>query len=142
MTPMDSTPVKSRLRSVSFGLLGLCQVHLAAVGVLVAVSAAELSAESAPSGAAYDASAVDVPPSPKGVIRVHFPRSARRAHGEIHLKFLVTASGKVSRLTVVKFTDPDMIDPAYRAYEKAEFTPGLKNGKPVDTWLTVTEEAR
>lgn len=83
----------------------------------------------------------DPHPLPKKTIRIRYPSSVRKHGGEVTLKFLVTKAGRVENITVVKFSDPDMIEPVYSAYEKAVFTPGLKNGAPVDTWLTVTEKA-
>lgn len=84
---------------------------------------------------------VDTKPTPKKPVRVRFPSSVRKKGetSEIVLRFVVTKTGDVAKLTVVKFSDADMINPAMESYERAKFNPGLKNGAPVDTWMEATE---
>jgi|GEM_PF-2105564 Gram-negative bacterial tonB protein. len=96
----------------------------------------------APAGqAAYELSAVDKAPVPKRRIRPDFPNSLRKRDtpAEITLRFIVTAEGRVENITIVRFDDPDMVEPAYIAYEKARFEPGEKDGQPVATRMEVTE---
>ena len=84
---------------------------------------------------------VDVKPTPKKPIKVRFPGSVRKK-GEtpqIVLRFIVTAEGDVTKVIVVMFSHPDMIEPAMEAYEKAKFNPGMKNGKLVETLMEATE---
>lgn len=89
----------------------------------------------------YEYSEVDVRPTPKKQVRIHFPLSVRKKgeSPEIVLRFVVTKDGDVAKITVVKFSHPDMINPAIDAYEAAKFNPGKKDGQPVDTRMEVTE---
>jgi hypothetical protein len=89
----------------------------------------------------YESNQVDPKPVLQKAIRIRLPFSVRKRGGEITLRFRVTKEGKVDDITVVKFSDSDLIDPVYSAYEKATYLPGLKNGVPVDTWVTVMEKA-
>ncbi len=84
---------------------------------------------------------VDVKPTPKRPIRVRFPSSVRKKGetAEVVLRFLVTGEGEVQKVVIVKFSHPDMIEPALLAYENAKYNPGMKNGRPVDTLMEVTE---
>jgi len=84
---------------------------------------------------------VDVKPTPKKPIRVRFPGSVRKKGetAQIVLRFVVTSQGETKKIVVVKFSDPDMIEPAMEAYEAARFNPGMKDGSPVDTVMEVTE---
>ncbi|MFT3781504.1 MAG: energy transducer TonB [Nibricoccus sp.] len=84
----------------------------------------------------------EVQPALQKPMRIRYPSALRKSGAEVTLKFLVTTDGKVAQISVVKFSDPDMITPVYDAYENARFKPGLKNGVPVDTWVTVTEKAK
>jgi outer membrane biosynthesis protein TonB len=105
----------------------------------------EMNAQSQSSRAdapAGSSAAVDVQPRLKKPVKVRFPRSVRRNGGEISLKFRVTREGQVSDITVIKFTDADMIEPAYTAYAGASYFPGMKKGEPVDAWVEVSEVAR
>jgi TonB family protein len=129
-------------RAFSWSLIALCQFHLSGAGILLSTAFLASSAEAAEARSAYSVTEVDRAPAPKREIRVRFPRSIRKEHGEITLRFIVTARGDVTQLTVVKFSDPDMIDAAYDAYEDADFVPGMKNGQPVDTWVEVTQVAK
>lgn len=86
----------------------------------------------------YEASDVDRKPEPKRPIRPSYSSSLRRrlTSGEVELSFVVTKEGKVTNIVVVKFSDPDLIDPVYQAYQYAGFTPGTKDGSPVDTHMS------
>lgn len=89
----------------------------------------------------YETTQVDQAPVPKKKVKCRMPAALRKKGGEITIRFLVKGDGSVDKISIVKFTDADLIDPVYEAYEKAEFNPGLKNGTPVETWVTVTEKA-
>jgi hypothetical protein len=90
---------------------------------------------------AFEYKDVDSKPTLKGGLRVRFPRSVRRKDEEsqIVLRFIVTKEGDVTQMIVMKFSDPDMIEPAMDAYSSARFNPGVKDGVPVNTWMEVTE---
>jgi outer membrane biosynthesis protein TonB len=120
-------------------MLWLAAIAVAAAGFVVTAS----SAQAAPSShRVYSLKEVERAPVPTQEIHIRFPRALRREHAEITLRFVVTTEGKVANLTVVKFSDPDMIDAAYGAYDSAEFSPALKGGKPVDATMEVTEIAK
>jgi len=89
----------------------------------------------------YDVRAVDQAPEPKKRIKPSYPSELRKraTPADITLRFVVTAQGKVTDITVVKFSDSDMVEPVFSAYENARFNPGLKGGKPVSTRMEVTE---
>ena len=91
---------------------------------------------------AFEVGQIDIPPTPLKPIVIHLPRSLRKEHAEVKLRFIVTKEGKVSDLTVVKFSDSEMIDPVYGAYASAVYSPGAKDGKSVDVWVDVTEVAK
>lgn len=91
--------------------------------------------------AAFEVSALDKAPVPKRRIRPDFPASLKKREtpAEITLRFIVTADGRVENITVVRFDEADMVEPAYIAYEKARFDPGEKDGQAVATRMEVTE---
>ncbi len=84
---------------------------------------------------------LDQLPVPKRPIHVRFPLAIRRKGNEdrIVLRFTVTKTGEVTNLTVVNFSDADMIDAAYRAFDGLRFSPGMKNGQPVEAVMEVVE---
>ncbi|MGC4071913.1 MAG: TonB family protein [Nibricoccus sp.] len=110
------------------------------LGLAVASSAVRLPAQSS-SETVYDLTVVDKAPAPKKRIKPDYPSSIKRRDtpGEITIRFVVTSEGKVTEINIVKFNDPDMVDPVYTAYEKAKFEPGEKKGQPVNTRMEVTE---
>jgi hypothetical protein len=135
--PMISRHSKAALTLIHAGLL-LWLIFLA--GTFFFFYGTIRAAEPIPRIFKYEE--VDSKPSVIQMPRIRYSRAERKEHSEITLRFVVTAIGKVSQLTVVKFSDPDLIDPAYSAYEAAEFSPGIKAGKPVDTWMQITEVAK
>lgn len=84
---------------------------------------------------------VDVKPTPKRPVKIRFPSSVRKKGeiAEVVLRFIVTGDGEVQKVVVVKFSHPDMIEPALLAYESAKYNPGMKNGRPVATLMEVRE---
>lgn len=92
--------------------------------------------------AAYEREQLDQVPVPKKPVRFRLPGVVKKRGGEITLRMLVKADGTVGNIIVVKFTDADLVDPVYSAYERAMFLPGIKNGVSVNAWVTVTEKAR
>jgi hypothetical protein len=89
----------------------------------------------------YPQQSVDVAPVLKKPVKVRYPYSSRKKHGEIVLRFVVTERGEVAEMVMMRTTDPDMVPPAMDAYEKAQYQPGLKDGKPVATIVEVVEKA-
>ena len=113
-----------------------------ACGLGCIASSTTLDAQApAPAETVYELTAVDKAPAPKRRIRPDFPSSLKKRDtpGEITLRFVVTAEGRATDISIVKFNDADMVEPAYIAYEEARFEPGEKDGKPVSTRMEVTE---
>jgi TonB family protein len=89
----------------------------------------------------YDLTVVDKAPATKRRIKPDYPAALKKRDtpAEITIRFVVTTSGQVTEINIVKFNDADMVDPVYVAYENAKFSPGEKNGKPVNTRMEITE---
>jgi outer membrane biosynthesis protein TonB len=92
-----------------------------------------------PAAKVYEEAEVDKKPQPKRPVRPSYSFTLRRKikSGEVVLRFVVTQKGAITNLTVVSFSDSDLIDPVYSAYESASYTPGFKDGAPVDTRVEV-----
>jgi TonB family protein len=67
-----------------------------------------------------------------------YTKEARRigVQGFVTLKVLLSASGKISRVRVVKGLRAGLTENAIRAACKIEFKPAMKNGQPVSQWVT------
>ncbi len=87
-----------------------------------------------------DVSKVDQAPTPKKPLKPDYPSSLRKKNPPptINLRLDISADGKVKNLTIVKFSDVDMVDPIYAVYETAVFNPALKDGKPVACRMEMT----
>jgi outer membrane biosynthesis protein TonB len=99
------------------------------------------AAPAAPAAATiYDEKSVDKAPVLKRRLKPDFPSSLKKRDtpAEITLSYVVTAQGKVSDITVVKFNDADMVEPAYAELQGAEFQPAEKAGKPVSVRMATT----
>lgn len=74
-----------------------------------------------------------------------YPYRARRLNlnGDVDIKFLVDESGRVSQLTILKATPPNIFDQSVRdTVSRWRFEPGKVAGKAVNTWMTTTIEFR
>lgn len=80
--------------------------------------------------------------APRLVNRVEpaYPEAARRAHigGVVVLEGLITTSGDVAELRVLKSVDPLLDAAALRAVQQWRYSPATKDGKPVCVYLTIT----
>jgi TonB family protein len=67
-----------------------------------------------------------------------YTKEARRigVQGFVTLRVLLSASGKISRVRVVKGLRAGLTENAIRAACKIEFKPAMKNGQPVAQWVT------
>lgn len=124
--------------SLSFGSLALNKTGLIALGFMLCGASVMLPAAE-PKLQAYKLEEVQQHPMIKREMHLRFPRGLRKGQDKIVLRFIVTAEGKTTQITVVSFTDPDMIDRAMTAYQNAEYVPAVKDGKAVAVWLEVTE---
>lgn len=87
----------------------------------------------------YSPSQLDVKPQVKSQAEPAFPIEATRAGiaGSVTLSFVVTAEGEVTNLVAVDSSHKTFEAPALEAVKRWTFTPGMKNGKPVATRITV-----
>ncbi len=113
---------------------------LPVLALALATSAVPLPGQP-PAATVYDLTVVDKAPTPKKRIKPDYPSSLKKraTPAEITIRFIVTTEGQVTDINIVKFNDPDMVDPVYVAYEEARFEPGQKAGKPVNTRVEITE---
>ena len=67
-----------------------------------------------------------------------YTKEARRNYvqGYVTLKVLLSGSGKISRIRIVKGLPSGLTENAIRAACKMEFKPAMKDGQPVGTWVT------
>lgn len=109
---------------------------------VVLFGSAALSAQSPePKRIVFASEQVDTPPEPKRRIRIRWPSGTKKGDS-ITLRFIVTSEGHKEEFTVMKFTNADMVGPAAEAYEKATYTPAIKDGRNVAAWVTVIETVR
>lgn len=83
-------------------------------------------------------SAVDVKPRIASQVEPDYPEGARRQglHGRVVARFLVTAEGHVSRLSIVSAEPPRVFDRAVlAALEKWRFHPASFQGRAVAAWV-------
>jgi protein TonB len=66
-----------------------------------------------------------------------YTKEARRngVQGFVTLKLLLSASGKVARIRIVKGLPAGLTENAIRAACKMEFKPAMKDGQPVAEWV-------
>jgi len=88
----------------------------------------------------YEEDAVDTKPVFKKMPRIHYPVTLkqRTISGVTVIRFIVTTEGYVDAVQFVKFADRELVEPLMNSYQKARYKPGIKNGKPVSTRVTVT----
>ncbi|MBR4170821.1 MAG: energy transducer TonB [Kiritimatiellae bacterium] len=97
------------------------------------------SAESAPSGGSTGR--IDAPPSPKREIKPQYPAICRQRgeKGDVSLRLRINVKGRVSDVQIVQSSGfPELDAAAERACRHAQFTPGKRDGKPVESSCHVT----
>ncbi|MEO8053106.1 MAG: energy transducer TonB, partial [Acidobacteriota bacterium] len=82
----------------------------------------------------------DVQPVPLKRVSPGYPAILRRRgqSGEVTLRFVVTAEGRVGYIRVVKSSHPGFDEEALKAVKQWTYKPGQLKGKPVATWLEQT----
>lgn len=92
-------------------------------------------------GDLVDLSEVDSPPQITEVVKPQYPTIARnmRVSGTVILSVLVTETGKVSQVRVLREAGgkTGLNEAAAQAVRLWSFKPAMKNGVPVKTWFTV-----
>lgn len=81
----------------------------------------------------------DVAPVPLSTSQPTYPFDLRRAgiSGEVIVTFIVDHEGNVRDAAAESSTHKDFEGPAIRAVQEWKFTPGLKDGRPTDTRMSV-----
>lgn len=72
--------------------------------------------------------------------KVRYPNAAREAgiEGKIYVRFCVTKSGKVEKISIIRGVDPLLDKEALRVVNLLpNWTPGENNGKKVSVWYTL-----
>lgn len=119
----------------------LSALLLAAASFLDFGGGAALAQSPPPSRVVYAEAEVDKQPSPRKRIRIRWPAGVQKGDS-ITLRFIVTSDGRPEEVTVVRFTNPDMVGAAAEAYQEAGYSPAIKGGRKVDAWLTITETVK
>jgi protein TonB len=91
--------------------------------------------------AAYDQAEVDQVPMSLVKTRPAYPYRARRLNlsGQVQVKFLVEASGRVRDIQIIQADPPNVFDNSViSALSRWRFAPGRLYGRPVATWVTTT----
>ncbi|MDR3735838.1 MAG: energy transducer TonB [Acidobacteriaceae bacterium] len=66
------------------------------------------------------------------------PSEAKHLKGTVTLRAIITKTGTISNLHVVKSSDPALTDAAMAGVQKWTYKPYLLNGKPVEVNTTIT----
>lgn len=74
------------------------------------------------------------------VKQIRYPQEAieNDIQGRVYVRFVVTRKGRVDKISVIKGIDPILDKEAKRIIKSLpDWTPGQRNGKPVDVWYTI-----
>ena len=81
---------------------------------------------------------LDSGPQPIGDIEPEYPASANLQEGKVVIRVLISASGQVDNVAVVRAAPPGLFEAAaLEAFGKAQFTPARVAGVPVKSQITV-----
>ena len=97
------------------------------------------SAESVPSGGS--AGRIDSPPTPRRKIKPQYPAISRQRgeEGDVALRLRIDEKGMVVDVRIVQSSGfPELDAAAERACRHAQFTPGKRDGKPVESSCNIT----
>jgi protein TonB len=88
---------------------------------------------------AEKAAPADARPTPIRIVHPDYPAElqAEGTSGEVTVAFVVTPEGRVTNVDVVSTTHEAFRQPAIDALRQWIFTPGIKNGRPVNTRMVV-----
>ncbi len=91
----------------------------------------------------FDQGEVDQLPMTVFRMKPLYPFRAKRLgiEGNVKVKFLVDAAGRVSRVTILESNPPGIFDESVlKALPSWKFTPGELGGKAVNTWVSTVIE--
>lgn len=92
----------------------------------------------APAPGYHTSQGLNPPPQFLNEIEPQYPAGAALLEGSVVLRFLISASGEVEDVAVVRSTPPGIFEEAaLRAYSKARFSPGYLLGIPVRSQKTI-----
>ena len=92
----------------------------------------------APAPAYQGAKGLDPPPRPLQDIDPVYPEAAGLQEGVVVLRLLISSSGEVDEVAVVRATPPGLFDEsALQAFRKARFSPGYFLGIPVRSQIFI-----
>lgn len=81
---------------------------------------------------------LDPGPVPIGDIEPEYPASANLQEGKVVIRVLISASGQVDNVAVVRAAPPGLFEAAaLEAFGKAQFTPARVAGVPIKSQITV-----
>ena len=89
----------------------------------------------------FDAGELDRPPRVTARVPPVYPYRARQREieGEVRVKFLVSAEGVASRVSVVDADPPGWFEEAVlQIIPRWRFRPGVVEGRPVNAWMVTT----
>lgn len=88
---------------------------------------------------AFDASELEKRPEPISQVPPAYPSELRKAkiEGLVTLAFILDAEGKVEDPRVEKSTRQEFEKPSIEAIKRWRFRPGMKDGKPVRTYVRI-----
>jgi protein TonB len=88
-------------------------------------------------GTVEEIASLDVPPKQTKPLRPQYPFALKKAGitGEAVVEFIVDTSGTPRDLRVVSATHPEFGQAAVAAFQELHYSPGMKNGVPVNTRL-------
>ena len=88
----------------------------------------------------YELSSVDKAPQVLKPFPPEYPLSAfeKKISGRVVFRFVVTKEGKTKNISIIESDPPGVFDEnALAAIRKYRFTPGYKNGIPVDVAISL-----
>lgn len=110
---------------------------LSTMAVPVRRAVAQSGAGARPSGLAnvFDAAQLDQQPMRRSGLNVIYPPNLRRegVSGMVVVRFIVTESGSVTEIQIVRSTHPEFATAVTRALESSRWTPGRKDGRIVNS---------
>ncbi len=143
--PLDGTTAKPARLSVP-SERGVLSGSAQPVGPVVAATPEPPSADRSAHGLAdapdyLSARLLSVGPRPLDDIQPQYPEAADLRTGKVVLRLLISDTGHVDDVAVVRATPPGLFDAsALEAFAKARFSPGLAGGVAVKSQMTVEIE--
>lgn len=125
--------------------MSLKHISLAVALCWAAAPARAQDAPAADSARVYELTEVETPPRPSNVdslraaLQASYPPALLQsgAGGRVHVAFVVAVDGSVDQAQVISSTDPAFDAPTLASIAVLRFTPGMRGGSPVATWVEI-----